>query len=130
MRFLRGRSALAGLALLAFAMQAVLALALTHAHTHRHAGIAGGLETRAITYGACRANAQRPCPLPVPHDDDGKCPICWSMTQAGSAVLHHPPVISFQHLQIEAPPPARVVAVANGKETVHFQARAPPHVSA
>lgn len=130
MRFLRRRSALGCLALLAFAMQAVLALALTHAHTHRHAGFAGGLETRAITYGACRSSAQHPCPLPVPHDDDSNCPICWSVSLATSAVLQQPPVIAVQPLQIDAPPPARVVAVVYGNETVHFQARAPPHLSA
>lgn len=130
MQFLRRRSAMGCLALLAFAMQAALALALTHAHTHRHAGFAGGLETRAITYGACRSSAQHPCPLPVPNDDDSNCPICWSVSLATSAVLQQPPVVSFQPPQFDAPPPARVVAVAYGNETVHFQARAPPHLSA
>jgi hypothetical protein len=130
MRVFRGRHSLGCVALLAFAMQATLALALTHAHTHRHAGFAGGLETRAITYGACRASAQRPCPLLVPHDDDSKCPICWSVSLATSAVPQPPPVVSFHPPQFDAPPPARVVAVAYGNETVHFQARAPPHLSA
>ena len=60
MRFFRRRSSLGFLALLAVAMQAVLAFADTHAHSHTQA-VAGKLAMRAITFGACAPRAQHPC---------------------------------------------------------------------
>jgi len=125
MRILRHRHTLGIVALLALAMQAVLALAQTHTHTYARAG-SDDLAKRAITYGLCRADAQRPCPAPARHDDHSKCPLCWSMSVASTAVLSAPPAIPLVNPRIEPPPPVRMAARVQGLSTVHFQARAPP----
>ncbi len=124
MRVFRHRHTLGFTALLALAMQVALVFANTHVHTaslQRGDGIAA----RAITFGLCRADAGRPCPPPARHDDT-KCSICWQIGLAGAAVLSLPPPLPMRQPQIEAPPPPRTVALAQGGESVHFQARAPP----
>lgn len=125
MRVFRRRSSLGFLALLAFAMQAVLAFAQTHTHAHTSA-IAGKLATRAITYGACAPSAQHPCAPSVPQDDGGNCPICWSVNLATVAILHQPPVVPAPPARFAAPEPVNAVHALAGGESVHFQARAPP----
>ena len=127
MRFFRRRSSLGFLTLLAFAMQAVLAFAETHAHTHSQM-VAGKLATRAITYGACSQRAQHPCAPSVPHDDRGNCPICWSVNLATAAILNQPPVVLTPPLRFSAPEPVPAVDAVAGVDSVHFQARAPPHL--
>ncbi len=125
MRFFRRRSSLGFLALLAFVMQAVVAFAQTHTHTHA-AAVGGKLAARAITYGACAARAEHPCPPPAPHDEGGNCPICWSVNLATAAILHQPPPIPTPPVRFAAPEPVNVVDALAGGESVHFQARAPP----
>ncbi len=125
MRLLRHRHTLGILALLALAMQAVLAVAHTHAHTNAFAD-ATHLSKRAITYGMCRVGAERPCPPPAPHDDHSKCPLCWSMGVASAAVLATPPAIALIYPRVELLPPVCTAMATPGVSTVHFQARAPP----
>jgi len=125
MRVFRRRSSPGFLALLAFAMQAVLAFAGTHTHTHFLAA-AGPLATRAITYGACTVRAQHPCPPPAPHDDPSNCPICWSVSLATAAILHQPVLVPSPPARFATPEPVRAVHVLVGDDSVHFQARAPP----
>jgi hypothetical protein len=126
MRVFRRRSSLGFLALLAFAMQAVLALAQTHAHAHASAAAAGPLAMRAITFGACAPRAEHPCAPSVPRDDGGNCPICWSVNLATAAILHQPPVVPTPPARFAAPEPVNAVHALTGGESVHFQARAPP----
>jgi hypothetical protein len=125
MRVFRRRFSLGFLALLAFAMQAVLAFAQTHSHAHSQA-VAGQLATRAITYGACAVRAQHPCPPSAPHDDPSNCPICWSVSLATAAIINQPPAVLAPPARLAAPEPARAVHVLGGDDSVHFQARAPP----
>jgi hypothetical protein len=128
MRVFRRRSSLGFLALLAVAMQAVLAFANTHTHAHS-AVVAGKLATRAITYGACAVRAERPCPPSVPHDDQGNCPICWSVNLASAAILQQPPVIPMPPERFAAPELVHAPSAVAVAERVHFQARAPPALS-
>ncbi len=125
MRVFRRHSSLGLLALLAVAMPAVLAFADTHTHAHSTA-VVGKLATRAITYGACAARAQQPCPPSAPHEDRGKCPICWSVNLATAAILHQPPVVPIPPARFAASEPVPALPVLGGDESVHFQARAPP----
>lgn len=125
MRVFRRRSSLGFLALLAVAMQAVLAFADTHTHAHSTV-VAGKLATRAITYGACAARAQHPCAPSAPHNDRGNCPICWSVNLATAGILHQLPAVPTPPARFAAPEPVRALPVLGGDESVHFQARAPP----
>jgi hypothetical protein len=131
MRALRRRPALLCLALLALAMQAMLAFAQTHAHTHArlHTGTGIGtadLQSRAITYGACAAASERPCPAPARHNDDGQCDACWLIALAGSAVLQ-PPVSLPLLAQPYAPPqPIPTILVLRRDAAAPFHARGPP----
>jgi len=113
------------LTLLAIAMQVVLAFAETHSHTYAAAGTQA-LAQRAITYGMCRVDAERPCPPPPLHDDHGQCAICGALSLAGSALLQVAPPLPLTHVPIGVPPPIRAAALVEGVSTVHFQARAPP----
>lgn len=124
MRVLRQRQTLGCVALLALAMQAVLAFA----HTHSHATSlprADSLAARAITYGMCRAGAEQPC-APVPHDDHGKCSLCWSMSHAAAGVIGAPPTASLPHCAEPMLSPARAAAPRQAWTSIQFQARAPP----
>ena len=125
MRVFRRRSSLGFLALLAIAMQAVLAFAQTHSHAHSQA-VARQLATRAITYGACIPRAQHPCSPSAPHDDPSNCQICWSVSLATAAIINQPPAVLAPPARFAAPEPARAVHVLGGGDSVHFQARAPP----
>ncbi len=125
MRVFRRRSGLGFLALLAVAMQALLAFAGTHTHAHSQA-VAGRLATRAITYGACAVRAQKPCPPPAPQHDRGNCPICLSVNLATAAILQQPLLVPTPPARFGAPAPVRALAVLGGDESVQFQARAPP----
>jgi hypothetical protein len=125
MRILRHRHTLGIVALLALAMQAVLALAQTHTHTYARAG-ADDLAKRAITYGLCRADVQRPCPMPARHDNHSKCPLCSAIGLASAAVLSAPPAIPMVNPRLQLPPPLRIAEATHSISSVHFQARAPP----
>lgn len=125
MRVFRRRQSLGFVALLALALQAALAFGHTHAHSYAVSD-AEGLAQRAVTYGMCRAVAERPCPPQVPHDDHAKCPICWSMSQASSTVLAVPPAMPLRHPKVVMLAPAPTAAPVRGVLSVHFQARAPP----
>jgi hypothetical protein len=74
----------------------------------------------------CRADAGRACPAPAPHDDHGKCPLCWSMSLASTAVLQTPPAVPLRLQRFAPPPPMRASMPPRAPATVHFQARAPP----
>ncbi len=124
MRVFRRRQTLRIAALLALAMQVVLAFAQTHTHSYGFAG-SRVLAQRAITFGMCRADAAHPCP-PAPHDDHEQCSICGALSLAGSALLYAPLALPLVHAPMGAPPPVRAVALVQGVSTVHFQARAPP----
>ena len=125
MRFFRRRSSLGFLALLAVAMQAVLACAETHAHVHSQA-VVGKLATRAVTYGACAPRALHPCAPSTPHDDRGNCPVCGAVNLATAAILDQPPAVLTPPARVPAPAPIRVIQAVGGDDSVHFQARAPP----
>jgi hypothetical protein len=125
MRAFRRRHSLGIVALLALALQAALAFAHTHAHTYAVSG-SDGLAQRAITYGMCRAQAERPCAPQAPQHDHAKCPICWSMSLASAAVPHAPPSIPLRHPEIAVLAPAPAAAPVRGVSSVQFQARAPP----
>jgi hypothetical protein len=127
MRALRRRPALLCLALLALAMQAMLAFAQTHAHTHAHVRTrAAGLESRAITFGACIAASERVCPAPVRHNDDDHCHACSLIALAGSAVFG-PPASLLLLAQPYAPlQPIRTVLALRRDAAAPFQARGPP----
>ncbi len=126
MRVLRRRNSLGLVGLLALAMQAALVLAQTHVHTYI-ATASEGLAQRAVTYGMCRVQAERPCSPQAPHDDHGKCPICVSLSLASAAVLDAPPVIPLPALKFAMLAPVRAAESVRGVSSVHFQARAPPH---
>jgi hypothetical protein len=147
MRIFRHRHMQVFVALLAFAMQAVLAFADTHTHgtprsftalhaATRHAAAQhaatlhadGSLASRAVTYGICRAGADQQCPAPA-QDDDRNCPLCASLALAGAAVLNVPPPLPVRDVIIAPPAPAHLAALALDGETVHFQARAPPRLA-
>jgi hypothetical protein len=125
MRFFRYRRTLGLLALLAMAMQGVLAFAQTHVHSPAPLR-SGVLATRAITYGMCRPDAERPCPAPERKDDHATCPICQAMSLASAAVLQAPPVMPFRHEPVQALTPDRVASLRQGGERVNFRPRAPP----
>ncbi len=125
MRVFRRRRTLRSLALLALAMQAVLAFAQTHTHSYGFAA-AQSLAQRAITSGMCRAAAERPCPPSAPHDDHGQCSICGALSLAGAALPQTPPPLPLIHAPLAAPPPTSAVALVEGVSSVHFWARAPP----
>ena len=131
MRSLRRRPALLCLALLALAMQATLAFAQMHAHTHARlrpgtVTSTAGLESRAVTFGACAATSEQPCPAPVRHDDGSHCQACWLIALAGSAVLQPPaslPLLAQPYAPLQ---PIRTVVVLRRDAAAPFQARGPP----
>jgi hypothetical protein len=125
MRVFRRRQTLGLVALLALAMQVVLAFAETHTHTYGFAH-AEGLAHRAITYGMCRADLGRPCPPPAQHDDHGQCSICGALSLAGAALPQAPPPLPLGLVPLGTPLAIPAVALVQGISTVHFQARAPP----
>ena len=125
MRVFRRRSSLGFLALLAVAMQAVLAFAETHAHAIPRRSRASWRRGRS-PIGACAPRAQHPCPPSTPHDDRGNCPICWSVNLATAAILNQPPAVLTPPARFAAPEPVRVIHALGGDDSVHFQARAPP----
>jgi hypothetical protein len=123
MRFFRRRSSLGFLALLAVAMQAVLAFAETHVHSQ---AVVDKLATRAVTYGACAPRALHPCAPSTPHDDRGNCPVCGAVNLATAAILDQPPAVLTPPARFPAPALVRVIHAVGGDDSVHFQARAPP----
>jgi hypothetical protein len=131
MRVFRRRRTLGCIALLALAMQAMLAFAQTHAHTHARARPGTGigyadLQSRAITFGACVAASERPCPAPVRHHDDGNCQACWLIALAGSAVFAPPATLPLLAQPYAPLRPVRTVAVLQRDAAAPFQARGPP----
>lgn len=127
MRVFRRRQTLGFLALLAVAMQGLLAFA--HTHVHSPAALrSASLATRAITYGMCRADAERPCPPPARKDDHAGCSLCLAMSLGAAAVLQSPPTLPFAHQPMDLRAPVLATARTQGGESFHFQARAPPRV--
>lgn len=128
MRVFRNSHTLGFAALLVFAMQLALVFADTHVHVAQLARTQD-LAARAITYGMCRPDAERPCPAPVQHDDS-KCQICSAISLAGAALVSVPAPLPAL-LRIAAPPtPPRAAALVHGAGGIHFHARAPPRVQA
>lgn len=125
MRVLRHRTYLGCFAVFVFAMQLVLAFAQTHTHSLARTGL-DRLASRAITYGMCRPNTEKPCPAPARRDDHSKCQLCVSMAMASTGVLQAPPVILPRQPVIAVPGPVRAVALVDDAPFRHFQARAPP----
>jgi hypothetical protein len=130
MRALRRRPVLLCLALLALAMQAMLAFAQTHAHTHARArpGTESGtldLESRAVTFGACAVTSELPCPAPV-RDDDSQCEACSLIALAGSAVLGRPAFLLLHAQPFASLQPVRTVLVLQRDTASSFHARGPP----
>jgi hypothetical protein len=125
MRVFRRRQTLGFLALVALAAQALVAFAHTHVHGAPSVR-AESLAKRAITYRMCRLGSERPCPPPARHDDHAKCPICWSMSLAASAVLQAPPALPSPQVPVRTLSSARTVALMHAGGSVHFQPRAPP----
>jgi hypothetical protein len=130
MRALRRRPALLCLALLALAMQAMLAFVQTHAHTHAHMrpGTVAGtidLESRAVTFGACAATSELPCPAPV-REEDSQCEACSLIALAGSAVLQPPtslPVLAQPYALLQ---PIPTILAPRRDAAAPFHARGPP----
>lgn len=129
MRFFRRQSSPGLVALLAVAMQAALILAQAHVHAHRHvAAGAHGWATGAATM-ACRAIVRpQGCNPVVPHDHRHDCAMCWSLAAAGTGLLPPPAAAAVETPRFVALPPLRVAAAPPGRDTLHFQARAPPRV--
>jgi hypothetical protein len=131
MRALRRRPAPLCLALLALAMQALLALAQTHTHTHAQlwpvttTGTAG-LESRAVTFGACAATSEQSCPAPVRHDDDGHCQACSLIALAGSAVFGPPAPLPLLAQPYAPRQPIRTILALSRDAAAPFHARGPP----
>lgn len=126
MRALRHHTTLGTIALLAFALQVVLACAHMHAHDDVAAG-ARDMAARAVTYGMCRAADGRTCPAPAQHDDSG-CPTCWAAGLASFAVLGSPPVAALPTVGFGETLPERETGQLCASSSVHFNARAPPHL--
>ncbi len=125
MRFLRRRSSPGLVALLAVAMQ--LALTLAQAHVHAHGNVAGGAGVWSGASLACRAIVRSPgCNPIVPHDHRRDCAMCWSLATT-SGLLPVSPLSEFAAPRFEVPRPHLGAAAVAASETVHFQARAPPH---
>jgi hypothetical protein len=137
MRFFRRRSSPGLIALLALAMQAALFLGQTHVHSHVHTaavsyGIGANVGARAWAKGvvaiACRAVVHTGCAPAVPHDHGNDCPMCWSVTAAGTGVMPAAPAVALDAPRFAMLAPLRADAVATGHAITNFQARAPPVV--
>jgi hypothetical protein len=136
MRTLRHRPTLTLMALLAFALQAVVAFSHTHSHvpgSFAAAQVKSQVRTvaaRAMTYGHCRTAA--PCTAPA-HDqnhDERNCPVCWSASLASAALLGAPPALELPDAARGAPAPQPVAPQCCEARSALFQARAPPIVAA
>ena len=128
MRFFRRRSSPGLAALLAVAMQAALFLAQTHVHSHVHAGVTAGAWAWAngAVPVACRSIVRPGCHPAVPHDHRNECPMCWSVTTAGTGVLPAAPAVALDAPPFSVPSPLRIAEALPGRTTANFQARAPP----
>jgi hypothetical protein len=139
MRYFRRLSSPGLVALLALAMQAALVLAQTHVHSHVHpAAVAYGGMSAAAGAGArawaknlaaaisCRAVVHTGCPPAVPHDHGNDCPMCWSVTAAGTGVMPVAPAVELDAPRFAMLVPLRADVAATGRAITNFQARAPP----
>jgi hypothetical protein len=128
MRAFRRRRMVGIFALLALALQVLVAFAQTHTHAYSlQSGQSGSrLATRAITFGAPCRRAVRPCPAPAPHDDHDECTICRTLSLAGSALLSVPPALPVPPWHNAGVLPFPAIVLPDGDEAVDFQARAPP----
>ena len=129
MRIFRRRSSPGLAALLAIAMQAALILAQAHVHSHVHAGAgvtAGAWASNAAVPVACRSIVRPGCQPAVPHDHRNECPMCWSVTAAGTGVLPAAPAVALDAPPSSVPSPLRIAEALPVRTTVNFQARAPP----
>lgn len=139
MRFFRRRSSPGLVALLALAMQAALVLAQTHVHSHVHpatgayggmsAAAGAGVRTWAKNLAAtisCRAVVHTGCQPSVPHEHGSDCPMCWSVTAAGTGVMPTTPAVALDAPRFAMLAPLRADVAATGRAISNFQARAPP----
>ena len=124
MRFFRRRSSLGFLALLAVAMQAVLAFAETHAHSHAQAVRASSRCGPSLSAPAPRAPST--LALLQLHTTTRQLSGLRAVNLATAAILNQPPVVLTPPARFPAPAPVRVVHAVGGDDSVHFQARAPP----
>lgn len=125
MRALRHRHYLRGLAMLVFAMQALLAFAHTHTHSLSRSG-PDRLAVRAITYGMCRPGGEKPCPPAPKHDEHQTCSICWTVAMAGPGLLASPPAILPRHARAMIAAPVRISGLTGSEPNSSFEPRAPP----
>jgi hypothetical protein len=135
MRFFRRRSSPGLVALLVLAMQAALVLAQTHVHSHVHTaasayrtGVSAGARAwaKGVVAIACRAVVHPGCAPPAPHDHRNECPMCWSVTSAGTGVMPAAPAVALDAPRFAMLASLRADAVATGHAITNFQARAPP----
>jgi hypothetical protein len=139
MRYFRRRSSPGLVALLALAMQAALVLAQTHVHSHVHpapvtyGGMSAAAGAGARAWGknlaaaiSCRAVVHTGCQPAVPHDHRNECPMCWSVTSAGTGVMPAAPAVALDAPRFAMLAPLRADAVTTGHAITNFQARAPP----
>lgn len=135
MRYFRRRSSPGLVALLALAMQAALVLAQTHVHSHVHpaagaygTGVSAGARAwaKGVATIACRAVVHPGCAPAVPHDHRNECPMCWSVTAAGTGVMPTTPAVALDAPRLAMLAPLRADVAATGRAITNFQARAPP----
>ena len=135
MRFFRRRSSPGLIALLALAMQAALFLGQTHVHSHVHTaavsyGTGANVGARAWAKGvvaiACRAVVRLGCAPAVPHDRHNECPMCWSVTAAGTGVMPAAATVALDAPRFAMLAPLRADEAGTGRAIANFQARAPP----
>jgi hypothetical protein len=116
MRLLRRHRRFALLALLALAAQLVLSFG------HMHDGAS------PVHASAPAANClmHEPCSPADPAEHYHFCPICWTLSAAGSFILPQPIWLGLPVACLLAPAPIPPARSASGADTSAFQARAPP----
>lgn len=115
MKLFRQNRRLTWLALCALALQ----LVISFGHVHLH----GVVHEETAHAASCNANAQSQCPSD--HDED-RCPICWLINHASTALLAHAPSIDLPITLAKVFERKLTVISYCGSETIKFQARAPP----
>jgi hypothetical protein len=109
-------------ALIALALQIVLAFDHVHVHVHVH----GLAPTSSATAAQSVAFAQTKAPAPTPIEDDGYCAICASIFLASSASAPTPPQLplpaNFDRVELSF----NAVAAVAQRQHLAFRSRAPP----
>ena len=116
-------------------MQAALFLGQTHVHSHVHTaavsyGTGANVGARAWSKGvvaiACRAVVRTGCAPAVPHDHGNDCPMCWSVTAAGTGVMPVAATAALDAPRLAMLAPLRAEEARALHANINFQARAPP----